>query len=180
MKDDEYTRTVVALDVRAAKNSVARQKLPAIIRSLQRPTARAFADYLASQSSRTRILGLDGTPMGQRLRVDGQRVNKTGEHIMLGLYFIERGRPIPKSAEVKLESMQELDAYSPGMLTIARVFGLFPDHRDGAMGAAFSYAAAFGYERSVWLMLLYDYHFWVGSIDERDISERASAPEPVR
>ena len=58
------------------------------------------------------------------------------------------------------------------MLTIAEVFNAFPEHRDGAVGHAFSYAAAFAGEMSAWLMMLYDYFFWIATIDERDISER--------
>jgi hypothetical protein len=58
------------------------------------------------------------------------------------------------------------------MRTIAEVFRVFPEHRDDAVGRAFSYAAAFIDDRSVWLMMMYDYFFWVGSIDERDIGER--------
>jgi hypothetical protein len=65
------------------------------------------------------------------------------------------------------------------MLTIARVFQLLPDQCNGAMGTAFSYAAAFGHGRSVWLMLLYDYFFWMGSIDERDISEREAEHDGI-
>jgi hypothetical protein len=172
MKDDEYTRTVLALDVQAAQNSAAQQKLSAILRSLQRPDARGFAEYLAGQSKATMVLGSDGLPMGTAILLDSQRVNRTGLRIMQGLYFIETGRRIPGNAAVMLASAAGLTAEHPDMLTIAHVFSLFPDQRDGALGCAFSYAAALGYERSAWVMLLYDYHFWVGTIDERDASER--------
>jgi len=56
------------------------------------------------------------------------------------------------------------------MLTIAKVFAVFPECPDGAVGRAFSYAAAFGGDRSAWLMMLCDYCFWIGGIDERDIA----------
>ena len=36
-----------------------------------------------------------------------------------------------------------------------------PDWRDGIVGTPFSYLAALGGEASVWLMLLYDFFFWV-------------------
>jgi len=55
--DDEYTRTVIGLDVRASKNATAQSNLPAIIRSLQRPDARGFAEYIVSQSTPSAILG---------------------------------------------------------------------------------------------------------------------------
>jgi hypothetical protein len=176
MKDDEYTRTVLALDVRAAQNNVAQQKLPAILRSLQRPDARGFADYLAGQSNPTMVLGPNGLPMGTSIQVDRHRVNRTGLRILKGLYFVETRKPIPKNAEVRLECKAGLTAEHPDMLKIAPVFHLLPDRRDGALGRAFSYAAGFGFGRSVWMMLLYDYHFWLGSVDERDVSEREATP----
>ncbi len=56
-KDDEYTRTMLAMDVRASKNADAQSNLPAVFRSLQRPDARGFAEYLAKQADRSTILG---------------------------------------------------------------------------------------------------------------------------
>lgn len=53
------------------------------------------------------------------------------------------------------------------MLTIARAWRSVADHRNGAVRAAFSYAAAVGEGVSFWLLLLYDYFFWAGTIDER-------------
>ena len=54
-KDDEYTRVVAAVDYRAAHHEDVKTKLPAIQRSLARPDAKAFADYLDSQTSPTKI-----------------------------------------------------------------------------------------------------------------------------
>ena len=93
--------------------------------------------------------------------------------MLRGLYFHETGRRLcGTSAIVQVGSKAGLTSEHPDMLTIARVFHLFPDQRNGAAGTAFSYAAAFHDRRSVWLMLLYDYFFWIGSIDERDAEER--------
>ena len=95
--DDEYTRTVLAVDIRANWNHAAQFNLPAILRSLQRPDARGFAE-------------------------------------------------------------------------MARTVSSMPDHRDGSVGTAFSYFVAFSGRVSVWLTLLYDYFFWVGTVDEREPS----------
>jgi hypothetical protein len=97
----------------------------------------------------------------------------SGMHILRGLYFHETGnRLCGDSADVRAASKASLTAKHPVMLTIARVFHLFPGQRNGAAGTAFSFAAAFGHSRSVWLMLLFDYFFWIASIDERNASER--------
>ncbi len=170
--DDEYTRTVLALDIRANWNYAAQSNLPPVVRSLRRPNAQAFAEYLAHQSHRMNILAPSGNPV-VAIQMEQQRVNSSGMHILRGLYFHETGKRLcGTSADVRVASKAGLTAEHPDMLTIARVFRLFPDQRNGAMGTAFSYAAAFGHGRSLWLMLLYDYFFWIGSIDERDVAER--------
>jgi hypothetical protein len=168
--DDEYTRTVLGLDVRAGKNSAAQSKLPSIIRSLQKPDAKAFAAYLASQTTATTILAADGNPMGHIINADRKRVDATGAHLIRGLYFIEMRRPMPEQAALKVGSKAGLTAEHPDMLTIARSFSIIPDHRNRAIGSAFSYVAAIGEGVSFWLTLLYDYHFWGATVDERSES----------
>jgi hypothetical protein len=42
--NDEYTRFVVSIDVRASEQHDARLKLPAILRSMKKPNAKALAD----------------------------------------------------------------------------------------------------------------------------------------
>jgi len=169
--DDEYTRIVLALDMRANWNYAAQSNLPAIIRSLQRPDARGFGEYLGRQSRRMNILTPSGSP-ANAIQTDQRRINASGMHILRGLYFHETGKRLCGTADVRVASKAGLTLEHPDMSTIANVFRLFPDQRNGVAGTAFSYAAAFGYGRSVWLMLLYDYFFWVGSIDERDVAER--------
>jgi hypothetical protein len=44
---------------------------------------------------------------------------------------------------------------------------MLSDHRTGAIGEAFSYVAAVGPGVSFWLILLYDYFFWAGTVDEK-------------
>ena len=180
MLDDEYTRVILASDIRANWNYAAQSNLPAIMRSLQRPNARGFAEYVSQQS---RLMGVL-TPSGMTVtsvQIDRQRINSSGLHVLRGLYFHETGtRLCGASAIVQVGSKAGLTSEHSEMLTIARVFQLFPDQRNGAAGTAFSYAAAFRDRRSVWLMLLYDYFFWIGSIDERDAEERkADGVDPV-
>lgn len=170
--DDEYTRTVLAMDISAAKNKAAQFNLPAIMRWLENPKAAGFAKYLDAQSEKMDVLSADGLPMA-RIGVDKERVNNTGLHIMRGLYFLEKESPIPHHARVRLESKAGLTPSHPDMVTIARVFHVCRDRRDGAIGNAFSYMAAFNNQGwSAWVMLLYEYFFWVGTIDEREVAVR--------
>ncbi len=180
MKDDEYTRIIVTLDVRAGRNRAGRENLLAVVRSLQRPTASAFAQYLASQSTVTTILGPDGLPMGHEIEMDIQRLNRTGAHIVRGLHYVQTGKPVPTSAAFKIACKTELTASQPDTLTIGRLLVACPERRDGAVGEAFSYVASFADRFSMWVLLLYDYFFWVCTIDDRDLSEREFAPAPAQ
>jgi hypothetical protein len=91
------------------------------------------------------------------------------------LYYVEFRRPIPIDAAIKIGATTGLSSDHPDMLTMAKLFGTLPEHRDGATGSAFSYVTVFGGGVSFWLMLLYDYFFWAGTIDERPLSEREKA-----
>lgn len=164
-RDDEYTRAVVAIDVRASNNDDVRLKLPAIMRSLQKPNAKAFADYLASRTTQSTILAPDGAPMGQIVDVDRARVGATGARIIRGLYFIEMRKPLPPNALIRVEAKAGLSPHEPDALRIARTYSMFPDRREREIGKAFSYVAGFGPAVSVWVMLLYDYFVWVGTVD---------------
>jgi hypothetical protein len=170
--DDEYTRTVLTLDLRANWNYAAQSNVAAVIRSLQRPDARGFAEYLNSQTHVTKLF----SPGGQRLtriEVDTSRVNATGMHILRGLYFYETRKRLPlDTALVRVGSKAGLTADHPDVKEITRAFSLMPNKRNGTIGTAFGYLAALGDGMSFWLMLLYDFFFWLGTVDERDEAVR--------
>lgn len=163
-KDDEYTRTMLCIDVRASKNTVAQSNLPAVLRSLQRPDARAFAEYLTRRAGNSIILGQDGFPMGQAFELDKARVNRSGERLVRAFYFTEMGTPIPSNAVVRVGCNMELRPTDADTITIARAMKTLPNWRDGSVGTAFSYVTASGDAGSVWLMLLYDFFFWLGIV----------------
>ena len=164
--DDEYSRAVLTVDLRANFNSAAQSNLKALARSLQRPDGRGFAEYLAKQTAATRIVTPSGMPI-MMIDPDRKRINNTGLHILRGLYFRETGKPLPETATVLIENTTGLTSDHPDMATIVLGWQVCQDHRNGAMGTAFSYSAAFGDGVSFWLTLLYDYFFWSATIDER-------------
>lgn len=168
---------MLTIDVRASRNTAAQSNLPAILRSLQRPSARAFAEYVATQTASSRILGQDGLPLGQVLELDKERVNRTGERFIRALYFVEAGTPMPVGSLVRVGCKTGLRPTDADTITIARVMQTLPDWRDGAVGTAFSYVAAFGKGMSAWLMLLYDFFFWLGTVDCRGVGLRGSGKE---
>ena len=167
MKDDEYTRTLVALDVRAANHPDVQAKLAAIIRSLQKPNAKGFAQYLAGQTGVTTLLGADGLPMGHEIDGDRTSVNATGERMVRAFHFIETGNRMPETAVARVEAKAGLNPRGNEFQEFIRAYMMFPDRRDRVIGKAFSYVAAFGSGCAVWMMLLYDYFFWLATVDWR-------------
>jgi hypothetical protein len=163
-KDDEYTRTMLCIDVRSAKNPNAQSNLLAVLRSLQRPDARGFAEYLARRAESSTVLGQDGLPMGQAFELDKARVNRTGERLVRAFYFAEMRTPVPRNMMVRVGCNMSLKPTDPDTQMIARTMKAFPDWRDGSVGTAFSYVGAFADVGSVWLMLLYDFFFWLGIV----------------
>lgn len=166
--DDEYTRTVLTLDLRANWNYAAQSNVAAVMRSLQRTDARGFAEYLSSQTHVTKLFSPGGQHL-TRIEVDTNRVNATGMHILRGLYFYVIGKRLPlETAHVRIGSKAGLTADHPDLKEITRTFSLMPKKRNGRIGTAFGYLAAIGDGISFWLLLLYDYFFWLGTVDERD------------
>src|SRR5689334_19661115 len=81
-KHDEYIRTLLVTDSRATTNASAQANLPAVLRSLQRPDAKGFVAYLASQAIPSTILKADGLPMAQVFELDKARANRAGERFI--------------------------------------------------------------------------------------------------
>ncbi len=161
--DDEYTRFVASVDLRSAEQKVVRSKMSAIARSLQRPDAKSFAQYLGSQMKSTTVLGPDGRPLAQ-VEVDRKRINATGERIVRGSFFIETGKPLPPSTKVRVGSKAGIAASDPAILEFARLYRSCQDRRSKGIGDAFGYVAAFGSGFSIWFLLLYDHFSWLATI----------------
>jgi hypothetical protein len=175
-KDDEYTRAMLAIDVRASKNTAAQSNLPAVLRSLQRPNAKAFAEFLTGQAESSVILGQDGSPMGQVFELDKARVNRTGERFIRAIYFHEMGAALPHNAVVRVECNMGLRPGDAEFKEICRVLSAFRERRHGYVGTAFGYLVTLEPEYSAWLMQLYDFFVWLGTVDFRGWKE----PSPGR
>jgi len=178
--DDEYTRFVVCIDLRTAKQPTAQSKMPAILRSLQRPEAKGFAKYLLSRTTDTILLGPDGRPMARTVEADRSRINATGERMVRGLFFIEMGEPLPKSTQVRIAAKPGITPSEPAIQQFARMYTKSPDRRSKTIGDAFRYVVAFYPGCSMWLLLLYDHFSWLatigGSSDATKQSRRVAQP----
>jgi len=168
-KDDEYLRTMLCIDVRASKNSAAHSNLPAVLRSLQRASAKAFSEYLTRQAATSVILGQDGSPMGQVFELDKERANRAGRRFIRALYFHETGTALPRNAAIRVGCNMSLRAGDSDFKEMCRALAAFRERKHGYVGTAFGYLAALEPESSAWLMQLYDFFVWLGTVDCRAV-----------
>jgi hypothetical protein len=84
-----------------------------------------------------------------------------------GLFFIEMRKPLPQGATLHVGENSIASSRDPAVIEFARLYAMLPEHRDRALGKAFSYVVAFGGGISAWMMLLYDYFMWIGTVDYR-------------
>jgi len=176
-RDDEYTATVIALDVRAASHRDVIGKMSELARSLQYRQGRGFANYLSRQTKTMPVLGVNGMPLG-RLTQDLTRINATGRRIIRGLHYIERKKPVDPNARIIIESRTNVELTDDLLVPAVQAYDAAKERSSREVGKAFSYAVGFDNERSVWTLLLYGYFFWfakVGDDPTQDESNIADA-----
>ena len=166
-RDDEYTASVLAVDIRANFNYAAQVNIPIILRSLQKPAARGFSNYLSTQGKRLPIVTSTGMAITGTV-LDNDRINHTGRHIALGLYFRQFAYPLPSNAKFRIGCTSGLHSKHPHLQEIARFMAMLPDHQHDSAGTAFSYYSASSSRYSIWLMCLYDFFFWSATVDKGD------------
>ena len=120
------------------------------------------------------ILGQDGSPMGQVLELDKARVNRTGGRFIRALYFHETGTVLARDAAIRVACNMGLRATDAAFKEICRALAAFRERRHGYVGTAFGYLAALEPDSSAWLMQLYDFFVWLGTVDCR-----AAVPERI-
>jgi HNH endonuclease len=163
-KNDDYTRTVVALDLRAQQNAAAVSHLPDIFHSLVRPEAAGFRARILQQMSSTQVLDHMGRPLGSRVSVERKRIDATGERLMRGLHFFEGRQPLSTDSKVYVFSKpgyHDIDFVVPAF---TKVFDQCAAQRVREVGPGFSYVAGANGDVFVWLMLLYGYFWWVVAV----------------
>jgi hypothetical protein len=172
--DDEYTRLVASIDLRASNQRDVQSKLPAVLRSLERPEAQAFADYVKRNMAETTILDASERPMGHTMEVDKKRVNATGRRIVRGLFFVETGKPLAPTQQIKIESNIDVRSSDPMILQFARLYQMCPDHRNRQIGSAFDYVGGLHEKFSIWMLMLYGNFIWLATMDYSQVTESLS------
>jgi hypothetical protein len=160
-EDDDYTRNAVALDLRAQGNSTAAAKVPVIFRSMQRPEAARFREAFLSGLNPSAIVDASGHALGSVFKVDIARIEATGKHIARGLHFHFGGTPLPTDYQLFVQSKPGYDAMDHMVPSFTSFYQKCSAKREGFVGDAFSYVAASAGNAFAWLLLLYEYFWWI-------------------
>lgn len=62
---------------------------------------------------------------------------------------------------------------------ICRALAAFRERRHGYCGTEFGYLGAFEPQSSVWLMQLYDFFVWLGTVDSRGVEGAVDVPSSL-
>jgi hypothetical protein len=158
--DDDYTRNVLALDLRAQGNQSAMEKLPAVFRSLHRPEAAQFRQRFLASMSPSSVVDASGRPLGSVFKPDAERINATGIHIARGLHFSFCGQALPSDYKLYVHSKPGWDSFDFYIPQFTRFYSKCLAQRDGYVGDVFSYVAGSAGDAYGWLLLLYEYFWW--------------------
>jgi len=161
MKNDEYTRTCIALDFRASGNPVAHSRLPKIFRSLARPAAKGFSESFKGQLRPTDLVDGAGKPLGLRAEVDVSRIDATGERFARAFYYYLTRTPVPREWKVWVFSKpgyNSIDFIVPSFNAIMDKCG---NHTHGNIGSGFSLVGGRSVDGCVFGFLLYEYFWWI-------------------
>jgi 5-methylcytosine-specific restriction endonuclease McrA len=173
--DDEYTRMVLATDFRVAAHRDVLGTMTTIARSLGRRESHKFTDLLARSSRPTGLL----TPSGAAInawKVDWNRIEATGRHILWGLHYAELRKRVDPNATFLVRYLPEWNPSHEGILAMVRMYDLCAVRREKQIGAAFSYGIGFRGDISVWMLLLYGSFMWIGAVG--DLPENITVDAP--
>ena len=165
--DDEYFRLVVISACEGLRDERVERVNETVIRSLQRPKAEGFAQYVRQTLSDLEIVSKGGIYLGNvgGMAVDHKRVCRVAGRITRGLFWHEKRYPLPDGYEVK-------SCVGPADFgKILDELGSIPyaDHRTVADNA-FSYTFCHTDQdpnSMVWLYLLYDLFPFGGLITKK-------------
>jgi hypothetical protein len=160
--DDEYFRTVIALEEKAGEHPEAQRILDAVLRSLQKPKKKRFRRALLSGIREVDRVSPAGLYLGKAssYNVDLGRLTRVVERITRGLFLHHNGRRLPLDCEVRSFASSGFSNAEPGV--VKELLGLVEQTRANQMHAigndvfCYRYAVARDQENSsAWVLVVY-------------------------
>lgn len=109
-KDDEYLRLVTAIRSDIGGHPDAREPLSAAMRSLHKPEKEGFRRAFLQGVKLVNAQTLAGIFLGRSMayEVDSDRLNRTADRIVRGLFFHHREERLPDDAQVKALCLESI------------------------------------------------------------------------
>lgn len=101
-KDDEYFRVAILSSARVAEEELSQGAIDSLCRSLGRIEQRGFAKNIMSSIEEINIFAKSGIYLGKEtaFNFDANRIDRVTQRILRGLFFHEKGYPLPSEYEV--------------------------------------------------------------------------------
>lgn len=128
--DDEYFRTAVVSSAEVSEHKHARKVNESVLRALRKPSKQGFAKLIRDSLQLIEVTTDSGIYLGKAgvLAIEKWRFDRVAERIIRGLFFHEKGRPVPNKYEVtnrlsQGQAKQILDGIPEAKFIEPRVIG---------------------------------------------------------
>lgn len=167
-KDDEYLRTIIGLSAKGERDEILKPVSDAAVRSLVRPEATGFRASILNGITETFVSGPEGIFRPALVgNVDLERFDRVVARIIKGVFFFERGFPLPAYYRVVNYSTAGLKKVplKVGLQLKALIEGVIvgePKHIGGPQFVYWSHYNPDDLNQSTWILVLHRHHFFIG------------------
>lgn len=166
-RDDEYFRSVLVMRKDVAEHPDGMKLLPALFRGVERPRGGALHYSIFKTMADVELRTPEGLWVGTAptFKPDWQRLERTTERIIRGLYYREYKVPVPLGHTVKGRPDMEVEGRDDFVAILASAT------KRNVWPGVFSYAfiAAAGGAGTVWALLFFGSVGFIGTtLDEND------------
>jgi hypothetical protein len=167
-KDDEYLRTIIGLSAKGERDEILKPVSDAAVRSLVRPEATGFRASILNGITEMFVSGTEGIFRPALVgSVDLKRFDRVVARIIKGVFFFERGFPLPANYRV-------VNYSTDGLKKVPLRLGLQlkgfiedvivgePKHIGGPQFVYWSHYNPDDLNQSKWILVLHRHHFFIG------------------
>ena len=167
-KDDEYLRTMIGLSAKGDCDDILKPIADATARALARPQAARFRNTILENVHETFVPNSSGILVPALIgTVDLGRFDRVTARIIKGIFYAQRGKPLPSEYHVvsySTEGLRKLPM-SVGQQLRAIIVALLEREPKYIGGPQFVYWSDYNTEdqnQSTWLLVIHRYHFFIG------------------
>ena len=182
-QDDEYFRLMLTSRYDVADHPDAKEILPTVMRSLEKPDKTGFKNALLKNFHKMDLTSPGGLYLGKVgvFNVDLNRIYRVLERVIKGLFYHEKGYRLPDNYMVFIRSdseMQKLTEDAKGKLMVEIIQPLASKTLHTVGNDVFSYRVAFTEadpNTSAWVLIFYQNVFFLCATLPKNIASSFTA-----